>query len=80
MNQNLLVFEPSRIVIDCFYFDPDGLLEVMEVIGTNVRYRLKASVNVIDNGKRFSVHCTVFNRDLNRLDLTVPVLDWVVFF
>ncbi len=80
MNQNLLVFEPSRIVIDCFYFDPDGLLEVMEVIGTNVRYRLKASVNVIDNGKRFSVHCTVFNRDLNRLDLTVPVLDWVIFF
>ena len=80
MNQNLQVFEPGRIAIECFYFDPNELLELVEVVGANERYRLKASVNVLDNGIRFSVHCTVFNRDLNRLDLTVPVLDWVIFF
>jgi len=56
------------------------LLEVVEVVGNNTRYRLKSSVDMDDYGKTFSVNCTIFNQDLNRLEDTVPIFTWFIVF
>ena len=80
LGENLVVYEPGRIVFNCFYSDPNNLLEVVEVVGNNTRYRLKSSVDMADYGKTFSVNCTVFNQDLNRLEDTVPIFTWFIVF
>ena len=80
LNDNLLVYEPGRIVFNCFYSDPNNLLEIVEVIGNNTRYQLKSSVGSLDYGKIFSVNCTIFNRDLNRLEDTIPIFTWYINF
>ena len=80
LGENLVVYEPGRIVFNCFYSDPNNLLEIVEVIGNNTRYRLKSSVGMADYGKVFSVNCTIFNLDLNRLEDTVPIFTWFIVF
>jgi len=75
-----VVYEPGRIVFNCFYSDPNNLLEVVDVVGNNTRYRLKSSVGTADYGKTFSVNCTIFNQDLNRLEDTVPIFTWFIVF
>lgn len=80
LNENLLVFEPGRLDFQCFYSDPDNLLEFVDVIGTNTRYRLSSSLSSADNGKTFTVDCSIFNRELNRLEDTIPVFRWFISF
>lgn len=80
VNENLVVFESGRIDIECFFSDPDEVLEELEVVGTNVRYRLKSSLSSADNSKSFSVNCTVFNPAINRLDDTITWFVWYLRF
>lgn len=79
MQEGLIVFEPGRVVIDCFYEDPNNLLEVYELIGTNVRSMLKSTVTSADNGKQIFTTCTAFNRDINRLERSIQLYTWTVF-
>lgn len=74
----LVVYEAGRIQNDCYYDDPSNLLEVIEVVGTNVRKRLKPTVTQADNGKEFYAVCTAFNLDINRLEKSVQVYAWTV--
>ncbi|NKB33092.1 MAG: hypothetical protein GKR91_08345 [Pseudomonadales bacterium] len=76
--QGLVVFESGRVENNCFYDDPNNLLEVIEVVGTNVRYRLKSTVSAADNGKNLFATCTAFNRDINRLERTLQLVTWTV--
>ncbi|MDP6653553.1 MAG: hypothetical protein QGF90_15840 [Gammaproteobacteria bacterium] len=80
MNENLLVFEPGRIRFDCFYDDPSELLDLVDVVASNTRYRLDPSLTAAHNGQSFTLSCRVFNLDLNRLEQTIPVLEWSIFF
>ena len=79
MQDGLVVFEPGRVVIDCFYEDPNNLLEVFEQLGTNSRSILKPTVTAADNGKQVFTTCTAFNRDINRLERTIQIYTWTVF-
>ena len=72
-NSGLVVFEPGQVENNCFFDDPDDLLEVIEVVGTNVRYRLKSTVTSADNNKEVYLVCTAFNHDINRLEREVQI-------
>ncbi|MDA1369479.1 MAG: hypothetical protein O2971_01790 [Proteobacteria bacterium] len=78
MNQGLVVFEPGRVRVDCFFEDPNSLLEVFEVIGSNVRHKLKSTVTSADNNKEIRTRCTVFNLDINRLDRDIQIYTWFI--
>ena len=80
MNENLLVFEPGRIRFTCFYDDPSELLNLVDVAASNTRYRLDPALTAAHNGQSFWLSCTVFNLDLNRLEQTIPILEWSLFF
>ncbi|PCH61221.1 MAG: hypothetical protein COC19_04995 [SAR86 cluster bacterium] len=79
MYADLTVFEAGRTTVECGYVDNDNVLEVVEIIGSNTRYRLKSSLTTADNGKQFSISCPVFNHDLNRLELVINIVTWNVF-
>ena len=68
---NLFVFEPGSYEVNCEYYDPFNLLEVFEVVGGNVRSRLRSSVTSAQNDQSVSVDCTVTNRQLNYVDVRV---------
>lgn len=76
--QGLVVFEAGRLEIDCFFDDPNGLLELVEVVGTNERFRVKPTVTAADNGKNLYASCTAFNHDINRLENTLQFFTWTV--
>ena len=76
--EGLLVFEPGRIENNCFYDDPNNLLEVFETVGTNVRYRLKSSVTSDQNGLNIYATCTAFNLDINRLERSLDFFTWTI--
>ena len=78
-NAGLVVYEAGRVQNDCYFDDPSNLLEVIEVVGTNVRKRLKPAVTAADNGKEFYAVCTAFNLDINRLEKSVQVYAWTVY-
>lgn len=75
---DLAVFEPSTIDVSCFYFDPLGLLELVDVVNGNSRYRLKSSVTAANNNTSFTLRCSVFNRDLNRDVIDIDILSWFI--
>ena len=77
-NAGLVVYEAGRIRNDCYFDDPNNLLEIIEVVGTNVRKRLKPTVTQADNGKEFYAVCTAFNLDINRLEKSVQIYAWTV--
>ena len=79
MQEGLVVFEPGRVVIDCFYEDPNNLLEVFELAGNNVRSMLKSTTTAADNGKQIFTTCTAFNRDINRLERSIQIYTWTIF-
>lgn len=64
--------------IQCDFQDPLGLLEVVGGVGDNTQYRLKPSLTAADNDKIFSIECTVFDRDINRHELTTSIVEWVI--
>lgn len=74
----LTVYEAGNLEVQCDYADPAALLEVVGSEGENTQYRIKSSLSVADNDKIFSIECTAFNRDINRLELTVPIIEWVI--
>jgi len=74
----LTVSEHGRIDTQCAYKDPLGLLEVVGNVDGNTQYRIKSSLTAADNGKIFSIECTAFNRDINRLDLAFPLVEWII--
>ncbi|MBM87336.1 MAG: hypothetical protein CMQ41_03075 [Gammaproteobacteria bacterium] len=76
--EGLAVFEPGRVETKCFFNDPDNLLEVFEVVGTNTRYKLKPSVTAADNGKEIYTVCTAFNHDINRLEKYTQIYTWTI--
>ena len=78
VHAGLLVYEPSTIDVSCFYFDPLGLLELVDVVSGNSRYRLNSSVTSADNNTSFTLRCTVFNRDLNRHVEEFDILSWFI--
>jgi len=67
----LTVFEPGTYSVKCEYFDPFDLLEVFEVVGDNVRSRLRSNVTSDRNGESVAMDCTVTNRQLNFVDIEV---------
>lgn len=75
---DLSVFEPSTIDVSCFYFDPLGLLELVDVVNGNSRYQLNSSVTSADNNTSFTLRCGVLNRDLNRYAEDVDILSWFI--
>ncbi len=76
--EKLVVFEPGRIDNNCFYDDPNNLLEVFETVGSNVRYRLKSSVTSDQNGLNIYASCTAFNLDINRLERSLDFFTWTI--
>lgn len=74
----LVVYEVSTIDVSCFYSDPLGLLELVDVVNGNSRYRLKSSISSADNGLSFTLDCSVSNRDLNRHVEDVEMLSWFI--
>lgn len=75
---DLSVFEPSFIDVSCFYFDPLGLLELVDVVNGNSRYRLNPSVTSANNNTSFTMRCSVVNRDLNHHADDVDILTWFI--
>lgn len=78
MLEGTQVFEAGRLEIKCDFNDPLALLEVVGSEGDSTQYRIKAALTAADNNKVFSITCTAINRDLNRLELTIPMVEWVV--
>lgn len=78
MDQDLEVYEPGRVRVDCFFEDTNNLLEVFEVVGSNVRYKLRSTVTSADNNKEIVTKCTAFNLDINRLDTVVQIYTWFI--
>lgn len=76
--EGLVVFEPGQLEINCFFDDPNELLELVEIVGSNERYRVKPSVTAADNGKNLYASCTAFNHDINRLENTLQFFTWTV--
>jgi hypothetical protein len=74
----ITVFEAGNLETLCDFDDPQGLLEVVGSVGDNTQYRIKPSLSAADNGKKFSIICTAFNRDINRLELTIPSVEWLI--
>jgi len=75
---DLQVFEVGRLEVQCVYHDPQALLEVVGSVGDNTQYRIKSSLTAADNNKIFSINCTAFNRDINRLEITIPLIEWLI--
>lgn len=78
MLDGITVFEAGNLEIQCDFDDPQALLEVVGSVGDNTQYRIKSSLTATDNNKIFSINCTAFNRDINRLELTVPSFEWTI--
>jgi hypothetical protein len=74
----ITVFEAGNLEIRCVFDDPQALLEVVGSVGDNTQYRIKSSLTAADNNKIFSIICTAFNRDINRLELNVPSVEWTI--
>ena len=74
----ITVFEAGDLEIECNFDDPQSLLEVVGSVGDNIQYRIKPSLTAADNNKIFSIKCTAFNRDINRLELTIPSVEWSI--
>lgn len=72
------VHQAGILDIQCDFQDPLGLLEVVGGMGADTQYRLKPSLTAADNDKIFSIDCTVFDRDINRLELTTAIVEWVI--
>lgn len=79
MLSGITVYEAGNLEIQCDFYDPQALLEEVGSVGDNTQYRIKSSLTAADNDKVFSINCTAFNRDINRLELTIPVVRWVIF-
>ena len=78
MLEGITVFEPGNLEIQCDFDDPLALLEVVGNVGDNTQFRIKPSLTAADNGKIFGINCTAFNRDINRLELTIPSVEWTI--
>lgn len=78
MMAGLSVYELGRLEIGCAFVDPDALLDVVGSDGDNIQYRLKSSLTAADNNKAFSINCTAFNHDINRLELDILVVGWIL--
>ena len=74
----ITVFEAGNLEIRCDFDDPQALLKVVGSVGGNTQYRIKSSLTAADNNKKFSIICTAFNRDINRLELNVPSVEWTI--
>ena len=74
----ITVSQAGNMEIQCDFFDPEALLEVVGSVGENTQYRMKPSLTTADNDKVFSINCTAFDRDINRLELTTPIIEWVI--
>ncbi|MBL4729342.1 MAG: hypothetical protein JKY40_08540 [Gammaproteobacteria bacterium] len=74
----LTVFEAGNLEIQCGFDDPLALLEVVGSVGDNTQFRIKPSLTAADNNKIFSIICTAFNHDINRLELTIPSVEWTI--
>jgi hypothetical protein len=72
----ITVFEPGNLEIQCDFDDPLALLEVVGSVGDNTQFRIKLSLTAADNGKKFAIKCPAFNRDINRLELNIPSVEW----
>lgn len=77
MRLGITVFEPG-IETKCDFDDPQALLEVVGSVGDNTQFRIKPSLTAADNGKIFSIKCTAFDRDINRLELNIPSVEWTI--
>ena len=78
MLSGITVHQAGILDIQCDFQDPLALLEVVGGVGDSTQYRIKSSLTAADNGKIFSIDCTVFDRDINRLELTTPIVEWVI--
>ncbi len=78
MFEGITVSEAGNLEIKCAFYDPQQLLEEIGSVGDNTQYRIKPSLTSADNDKVFSITCTAFNRDINRLELTVPIIEWYI--
>ncbi len=74
----LTVAQPGNLQVQCSFSDPLALLEVVSSVGEDTQYRIKQSLSAADNGKIFSINCTAFDHDINRLELTTPIIEWVI--
>ena len=74
----ITVSQAGNLEIQCDYSDPLALLEVVGSVGDNTQYRIKSSLTAADNNKIFAINCTAFDRDINRLELTTPLIEWVI--
>jgi|GEM_PF-617651 hypothetical protein len=75
---DLAVYEPSTILVNCSYLDPLGLLELVDGVNGNSRYRLKSTLTAANNNTRFSLRCNVFNGDLNRHVIDIDIMTWII--
>jgi len=74
----LTVYEAGNLEVQCGFSDPLALLEEIGSVDGNTQYRIKPTLSSADNDKVFSIECSAFNRDINRLELTVPIIDWFI--
>ncbi len=74
----LNVHQAGILEIQCDFYDPLELLEVVGSLDGNNQYRIKPSLTAADNDKIFSIDCTVFDHDINRLELTTPIVEWII--
>ncbi|PCI81399.1 MAG: hypothetical protein COB20_01770 [SAR86 cluster bacterium] len=74
----ITVYQAGRLEIQCDFHDPLALLEVVGSVDDNTQYRIKPSLTAADNDKIFSINCTAFDLDINRLELTTPIVEWVI--
>ena len=74
----ITVFEARNLEIRCDFDDSQALIEVVSSAGDDTQYQIKSSLTAADKNKIFSIICTAFNRDLNRLELTIPSIEWSI--
>lgn len=74
----LTVYEAGNLEVQCDYADPQALLEEIGSVDENTQYRIKSSLTAADNDKIFSIECTAFNHDINRLEIRTPIIEWVI--
>lgn len=75
---DIIVGQAGNLQIECDYLDPQAVLEVIGNVGGVTQYRMKSSLTAADNGKLFSINCAAFDYDINRLELTIPIIEWVI--
>ena len=73
----ITVFEARNLEIRCDFDDSQALIEVVSSAGDDTQYQIKSSLTAADK-KNILYHCTAFNRDLNRLELTIPSIEWSI--